>query len=493
MGSFPIAAAGPDRVYTTCSFQGGTGVCLVDPTGAYVVVTQRVAVLGHDRQGRLWTTNALNVLDEVSGARLLPIEVRVWELPEGRSLIPDRPRWVSTHLMSDLYPRFGPAGEKGVWVADDLGSYTSFQISRTWLNGIWYTDGEEEVLVLPINEVAEALPSGTAYYILGVTSPDASTLRLVLYNTYTVLTYRLEWGWRPTQAADWYVIETPDGYERRAVDGSWQEIYDAQGRLRYRRDEVGMTVEYVYDPTTGRLAEIRWPDGRTTRIEDRPDRFVVTDRQGRIIQALLEDGQVTTFQMADGSRWTFTYAGAALIRKVAPGGVVTEYAYNPTDIVVRQRVPTADGTVSRVRTVRSEWALLLQPGECRPLWWSEAIVHAWSLPAEAPGPETRYVFDDPIGRIREMTPDGGFRTTLRRPDGAETLVRERDAEGRERRTWTGQDAYGRLRIRQTFAMFVPGADGYMSDPEQVQFFRRPGPAPGDPSRKRLWPHRSDRL
>jgi hypothetical protein len=152
--------------------------------------------------------------------------VTVWSKTTPEGAIYDFPRSLGVHPSMNIAFMTPVPGRSGVLVSE--ASHLVCQDSRVdrlcadkWMMGLWYVTDRGRVLVATQADLRLWSQAQPGLPVAAWSPEEVYVAGWVDYNRYVLKRIRLQWVWRPTQAADWYIVPTPDGYERRAVDGTW--------------------------------------------------------------------------------------------------------------------------------------------------------------------------------------------------------------------------------------------------------------------------------
>ncbi len=213
-----------DDVYRVSS-QGVERVVVMEPSDF------KIEAVGLDRKGGLWASRPLWPVAYETRFGLGVIRVMRWERSTQEGQMYDRPVNMGVYHSVAMSQVVEVEGGDGVYV------YTSedTQNSTTeWLLGLWYMNEEGRRLVASEGELGK-VESG----VQGYTRIDGGMN--AVYFLYRGRLYRMdvEWGYRPERGA-WVVKETPWGYRRYAIDGSWEEDTTAEGGLLSYGMRTGM-------------------------------------------------------------------------------------------------------------------------------------------------------------------------------------------------------------------------------------------------------------
>lgn len=280
-------------------------------------------------------------------------------------------------------------------------------------------------------------------------------------------------------------------HEVRAGDGPRAKrwVFDAAGRL-LTHESAGAQLRAAYDPT-GRLVEVRHPDGVIQRLERTADGRLAAIVEGSrtLTFTLSARGDIATLGTSDKDRETWTWAApdaapdaapalariesgpaghpshvasftrdplGRLVRFTNEAGAVQDYRYDPASGLV---VATRDERDAEIAYSYDDAGRLTQrrgPGDVSESWTWDGDGRLLTHVAPGGAPST-FAYDDDrlvrvtradgtlawtydaLGRVvSETTPSGTTHYTWSGPD----LVLIRDAEGRSIKREL--DAYGRL-------------------------------------------------
>jgi RHS repeat-associated protein len=179
--------------------------------------------------------------------------------------------------------------------------------------------------------------------------------------------------------------------------------YDAAHRRTKRVDQNGGALTFAYDPASGGLSSVTFPDGSTKTITYSAamsggfafyDVSQIQFPDGSTEQlAYNAAGLVTSFVDRSGGQWSFTYdaAGRPLTR-VFPNGGVASYTWNANETLATRQLP-GTGAVTHVHdALRRPIGITLPDGATWSFTW-DALDRVTSVTDELGGIATN-AYDD---------------------------------------------------------------------------------------------------